>query len=126
MLVRPHLVICAAALVWAVAASAQMQPPGSQTPPTGPPMGSPQNTPPGYPGAIPQNSQGPQIDPYAIDKDFVKNVAESSATEAHLGKLAQDKGSSDAVKEFGKRMAETGTQTGQQMQQAATALKMQV
>jgi len=59
-----------------------------------------------------------------VDKEFLKNVAESSATEVHLGKLAQDKGSSDAVKEFGKQMAETNKQTGEQMKKAAAALNV--
>jgi len=77
---------------------------------------------PGYPGAIPQE----QSDPYTEDKDFVRNAAETSATEVHLGKLAQDKGSTDQVKDLGKRMVEANTQTSQQLQQAATALKIQV
>jgi putative membrane protein len=66
------------------------------------------------------------MDPYMADKDFVKNVAESSATEVQLGKLAQDKASSDAVKEFGKRMVEVNTQTGEQLKQAAAALNVAV
>jgi putative membrane protein len=77
---------------------------------------------PGNPGAVPQD----QIDAYAIDKDFIKNVAESSATEVKLGKLAEDKASSDAVKELGKRMVETHTQTSQQLKQAASELKIQL
>jgi putative membrane protein len=85
-------------------------------------MGTPQGTPPDSPGAVGQV----QTDPYLTDKDFVKNVAESSATEVQLGKLAQDKASSDAVKELGKRMVEAHTQTSQQMKQAAAALKMEM
>jgi putative membrane protein len=77
----------------------------------------------GNPGAVPQDQQ---MDPYVTDKEFVKNVAESSATEVHLGKLAQDKASSDAVKELGKRMVEAHTQTSQQLKQAAAALNVQV
>jgi putative membrane protein len=64
------------------------------------------------------------MDPYLTDKDFVRNAAEATATEIHLGKIAQEKGSSDAVKELGKQMVEAHTQTGQQLQQAATALKI--
>jgi len=79
---------------------------------------------PGNPGAVPQDQQ--QIDPYITDKDFVRSVAESSATEVHLGKLAQDKASSDSVKELGKRMVEAHTQTAQQLKQAATALNIPV
>jgi len=66
------------------------------------------------------------MDPYMTDKDFVKHVAESSATEVQLGKLAQDKASSDAVKDLGKRMVEANTQTTGQLKDAATALNIQI
>jgi len=66
------------------------------------------------------------MDPYATDKDFVRSVAESSAIEVHLGKIAQDKASSDAVKELGKHMVEAHTHTGEQLKQAAAAMNMQV
>jgi putative membrane protein len=78
---------------------------------------------PGNPGAVPQDQQ---MDPYMADKDFVKSVAESSATEVQLGKLAEEKASSDAVKELGKHMVEAHTQTSEQLKQAAAALKIQV
>jgi putative membrane protein len=116
---RSRLLACAAALVLAGSGWAQMQPPGSQPQmPQNPQMG-PQGTMPNT-GTIPQSQQA---DPYAVDKDFVKSVAESSATEIHLGKIAQEKASSDAVKELGEQMVEAHTQTAQQLQQAATALK---
>jgi putative membrane protein len=70
--------------------------------------------------------QDQQVDPYLADKDFVRNVTESSATEVQLGRLAQDKASSDAVKELGKKMVEAHTQISQQMKQAATAMNIQV
>jgi len=38
-------------------------------------------------------------DPIAMDRKFVKDVAESSAVQMDLGKLAQEKGSSLSVKE---------------------------
>jgi putative membrane protein len=78
---------------------------------------------PGTTGATPQDQQ---MDPYLTDKDFIRAAAEASATEVHLGKIAQDKASSDAVKEFGKQMVEANTQTAQQLQQAATALKIEM
>jgi putative membrane protein len=86
-------------------------------------MGAPRDNMPGNPGAVPQDQQ---VDTYATDKDFIKSVAESSATEVQLGKLAEDKASSDSVKELGKRMVEAHTQTGQQLKQAADALKIQL
>ena len=121
MFSRSHIVTCVAALVPTGSGWAQMQPP--QQPPVGPPMGAPQNPMPGTVGAVPQDQMA---DPYGADKDFVRSAVESSATEVHLGKIAQEKASSDAVKEFGKEMVEANTQTSQQLQQAATALKIQV
>jgi putative membrane protein len=44
----------------------------------------------------------------------------------HLGKLAQDRASSDAVKQLGKRMIEASAQTSEQLQKAAAALKIQL
>src|SRR5260370_26970266 len=101
---RSHVVSLAVAIVLAGSVWAQPQaPPGAsgQTPPTGSTSGVPRNTP-GDPGVAPQDQP---MDPYIVDKDFVRNVAESSATEVQLGRLAQEKASSDAVKELRKRMA---------------------
>jgi putative membrane protein len=117
---RSHIVSCAVAMILTGPGWAQMQPPTQ--PPGGPPMGAPQNPMPGAAGNIPQQ----QTDPYVTDKDFVRGAAESSATEVHLGKLAQEKASSDAIKELGKQMVEANTQTAEQLQQAAAALKIQV
>ncbi len=125
MFSRSHIVSLAAAIVLAGSVWAQPQgPPGAsgQTPPTGSASGVPRNTP-GDPGVAPQDQQ---MDPYIVDKDFVRNVAESSATEMQLGKLAQEKASSDAVKELGKQMVEAHAQTSQQLRQAASALNIQV
>jgi putative membrane protein len=129
---RSHILSLAAVAAYVVgSALAQTQPPpgqSSQIPPaggspTGSPTGTPRDNTAGNPGAIPQDQQ---TDPYILDREFVKNVVESTATEAHLGKIAQDKGSSDAVKELGKRMAEANTQTSQQLKQAAAALNVPV
>jgi putative membrane protein len=122
MFVRSHIVTCAVAIVLAGPGWAQMQQPQTQ-PPGGPPMGTPQTPMPGTAGAIPQNQQ---TDPYMTDKDFLRSAAESSATEVHLGKIAQDKASSDAIKNLGKQMVDANTQTAQQLQQAAAALKVQI
>lgn len=117
-----------AVIILAAAAGAQTPPPGggSQIPPEGrggSPTGSPQGTATANPGAVPQDQM---MDPYAADKDFIKSAAESSATEVHLGKIAQDKASSDAVKELGKHMVEAHTHTSEQLKQAAAALNVQV
>src|SRR5260370_40708506 len=128
MFSRSQILSLAAAIVLAGSTGAQTQPPpgGGQTPPatgSGSPTGAQRSDTAGNPGAVPQDQM---MDPYGTDKDFVKSVAESSATEVHLGKLAQEKASSDAVKELGKRMVEAHTQTSQQLKQAASALNIQV
>ncbi len=126
MFSRLHVLSLAAAVVLTGAAYGQTPPPGGggQMPPSGgSPMGAPQSTMPGNPGVIPPDHQ---MDPYTTDKDFVRNVAESSATEVQLGKLAQDKASNDTVKELGKQMVDAHTRTGEQMKQAAAALKIQL
>ena len=45
--------------------------------------------------------------------------------EVELGKLAQEKGSSEAVKEFGKRMVDDHTKAGEDLKQAAAKANMQ-
>ena len=76
-------------------------------------------------GRFGDNLQVVRIDPYVGDKEFVKNVAESHAAAAQLGKICLvEKASSAAVKEFGKQMVEADIQTRQELQQSATALKI--
>jgi len=65
-------------------------------------------------------------DPIAMDRKFVKDITESSAVQMDLGKLAQEKGSSPAVKEFGKRMVEDNTKAGEELRQAATQAQIKV
>jgi putative membrane protein len=117
MFSRSRFVKCIVALILAGPGWAQLQPGGQMQPPGGPPMGAPQ--PPT--GTVPQNQQA---DPYSADKDFVRKAAEAGATEIHLGKIAQERGSSDAVKTLGKQMVQANTQTGEQLQQAAKDLKI--
>jgi predicted outer membrane protein len=73
------------------------------------------------PGAVPpvtaQDQQGP--DPLVSDRQFVKNAIENSAADVELGKIAQQNGSSDTVKEFGKRMVQVHSQTREELKQAA-------
>ncbi len=68
----------------------------------------------------------PAMDPIISAKKFVKEAAEGSATEIALGKLAQEKGSSDAVKQFGKRMVEDHSKATEELKQAAEMAKIPV
>jgi putative membrane protein len=129
MFVRSHLLPFAAAAILCGAAMAQPpggaqgQPPPSQTPSqTGAP-GSPGADRPGYAGATDTPSMA---DTVISDKAFVKKAAESSVTEVELGKLAQEKGSSEKVKEFGKRMVDDHQKSSEHLAAAATKVSVEV
>jgi putative membrane protein len=113
MFSRFDIVSCAAALTLAGSGWAQM-PPGQ--PAT---MG-------GQGGGSVGMPQDPGRDRYSADRDFIRSAAESSATEIHLGKLAQDRASSDAVKHLGKRMVAASAQASEELQKAAAALNIQL
>lgn len=53
------------------------------------------------------------------DSQFASAAATGGMAEVRLGQLAQDKGSSDAVKAFGKRMFEDHTKAGDDLKAAA-------
>jgi putative membrane protein len=77
------------------------------------------------PGVNPNDT--PSIgDPIAADKDFLREAAQGSAAEVALGKMAQEKGSSDAVKEFGKRMVDDHSKAADELRQAAQTAKLDV
>jgi putative membrane protein len=111
----------AAAVIVAGSAFAQ-NPPSvspSQTQPgmSQPGMSGRPATPSTFPDAT--SDQQPMATPLASDRQFVKEAAEGSAMEVELGKLAQEKGSSEAVKEFGKRMVQDHIKAGEDLKQAA-------
>ena len=53
------------------------------------------------------------------DKSFVKNAIEGGNAEVELGQLAEQRGISDDVKVFGKKMVDDHTQLGEQMKTVA-------
>lgn len=53
------------------------------------------------------------------DRDFIETAAQGSLMEIELGRLAQQKGSSDAVRQFGARMEQDHSQASRQLQQVA-------
>lgn len=53
------------------------------------------------------------------DVTFAKKAAEGGNAEVKMGQLAQDKGESIAVKEFGKRMEQDHTQAGEKLKDLA-------
>ena len=60
------------------------------------------------------------------DKKFVKESALSGMTEVELGKLAAQKASSDAVKQFGQRMVDDHSKANDQLKQVASKSNIEV
>jgi len=54
------------------------------------------------------------------DQKFVKDAAVGGMAEVELGKLAQDKGSSEAVKNFGKRMVDDHSKANDELKSIAS------
>jgi putative membrane protein len=77
------------------------------------------------PGVNP-NPSDTVADPILADKDFLREAAQGSATEVALGRMAQEKGSSDAVKEFGKRMVDDHSKAAEELRQVAQMAKLDV
>lgn len=105
----------------------QAAPSGSSMPQT--PRASPQPDTLGSertPGINPKSSDTTSVDPMAADKDFLKEAAQGSAVEVALGRMAQEKGSSDAVKAFGKRMVDDHSKAADELRQVAQMAKLDV
>jgi putative membrane protein len=60
------------------------------------------------------------------DQDFLKDAAEGGLAEIKLGQLAEDKGSSDVVKSFGKRMVEDHSKANDQLNDVALHEKVKL
>lgn len=88
-------------------------PPSATTPTTQPGMNNPNN--PLNGGNMP-NSTNTRVD----DKKFAQEAATGGLAEVQLGKLAQEKASSDAVKQFAQRMVDDHTKANEQLQQVAS------
>jgi len=114
----------------ALAAPAQMQQPGSMP-------GNPGGNPAGAPGAPPTASQGQPGTPGMAspgaespvmrmenmqDGDFIQKVLADNDAQVQMSQLAQQKSSSDDVKQFGERMVQIHNELNQQMQPLAQKL----
>jgi putative membrane protein len=128
MFVRSHILAIALATTFAGWGLGQVQPQQQPGYPQPVPGGAPRN-PTDNPGAVPpltNENDRLSADPLASDKTFVKDATEANAIAVELGKLAQEKGSSEAVKDFGKRMVETHTQADEELKQAAAKASIEV
>lgn len=129
--------LCAAAAVLACAfAAAQTQPqtpgggagqalPGQQTPTPGQPNGPGTNGPgngPGTPGGDMTGMQSNTPAPSFADQAFVQEVLQDDVAQEQMGQLAEQKSSSDDVKEFGQKMAQVHEQLSDQLKPVAQKL----
>jgi putative membrane protein len=70
---------------------------------------------------------GPEAMPARVDdKKFVKDAALGGMTEVELGKLAAEKGSSEAVKQFGQKMVDDHSKANEELKQVASNEKMDI
>jgi len=123
--IQTHCLLSAMILCGTALAQNTSGPPGqSSNPPMNTPGAGGATTPSTFPGDRPSASM--DTDLHVNDKAFVKKAAEDSVTEVELGKLAQEKGSSDAVKEYGKRMVEDHTAAGRGIAGAAAKVDVEV
>ncbi|HXW61365.1 MAG TPA: DUF4142 domain-containing protein [Candidatus Acidoferrales bacterium] len=60
------------------------------------------------------------------DEDFAKDAAQGGLAEVKLGQLAEENGSSDVVKDFGKRMVEDHSKANEQLKELAVHEKMKL
>jgi putative membrane protein len=60
------------------------------------------------------------------DKKFLKDAAMGSMTEAQLGKLAAEKGSSDNVKQYGQKLASDHEKAAEELKQVAGKENIQI
>jgi putative membrane protein len=67
-----------------------------------------------------ESGKAPAKTSIAADSRFAKEAAQGGMAEVKLGQLAQDKGSNDAVKSFGKRMVDEHSKAGDILKEAAS------
>jgi putative membrane protein len=66
-----------------------------------------------------ENSQQKPAHVAVSDTQFARKAAQGGMAEVKLGKLAQEKGTSESVKRFGTRMVEDHTKAGDELKRAA-------
>lgn len=66
-----------------------------------------------------QSQSARRGNPPHSDEAFVRNAAEGGMAEVKLGQLAEEKGQSEEVKKFGRRMVEDHTKANEELKQIA-------
>jgi putative membrane protein len=103
-------------------ASVQAQNPAQTTPMGQPPGGTPRATNPMDRSGYPQdrNRDGQRMENKIDEKKFVKDALLGGMTEVELGKVAVEKASSDAVKQFGQKMIDDHSKANEELKQIAS------
>lgn len=109
------LVVLLAGMLWGQGMPQQGQYPQSQMPQNQTPPGQNQ---PGMMQPMPTTTSA------VNDIDFAKDAAQGGMAEVKLGQLAEDKGQSDAVKNFGKKMVEDHSAANEKLKTVATNEKV--
>ena len=76
---------------------------------------------PNDPGTRPDQNQNRSGGQRVDDRKFLEDAEVDGLTEVALGKLAVEKGSSDAVKQFGQKMIDHHTKANEEMKQLAAS-----
>jgi putative membrane protein len=86
---------------------------------TGGPLLAQQTTPPSAPATTSESTTKPPSGMSRSDRDFMTKVAGDSLAEIELGRLAAERGQSDAVKQFGQRMVSDHTKANDELKRLA-------
>jgi putative membrane protein len=85
-------------------------------------MGQPSRTTPGYnPNQPGLTNDTTQTKVKTDDKKFLQDAVMGGMAEVAMGKLAAEKGSSDAVKQYGQKMVDDHTKANDELKQVASA-----
>jgi len=124
---RSFLAVAATAALCSFALMAQ-NPAGqsSSQSPAGASGGATSQPPPGASASPGASAEPAPMQIKMDDKKFLKDAAIGSMTEAELGKVASEKASTDAVKQFGQKMADEHSKAAEQLKQAAAQQKVSV
>lgn len=115
------LVLSVGLFLFGAGTAVAQQPGGGGQSPSMPQQSPSRPSTPDMNGQTGQTQNGPQAMPPKVDdKKFAQKAAAGGMAEVELGKLAVQKASSDAVKQFGQKMIDDHTKANDQLKQIAS------
>lgn len=123
-----RILLAGGTLCWLTGAAAVAQVPSPQQPSMGAPgrSGAPGSNSPMSERVPGTNTDTTETRHKVDDRRFVRDAAINGLTEVELGKLAADKGSTDAVKESGRKLVDEHTKTNEELKKLALAQSLNV